>query len=372
MEISPFIFRNYDIRGKVPEDLDAAKVEAIAKAYGTFLHRRKVRQAVVGHDCRLSSEEFAAAFINGLISTGVDIIDLGMVMTQMTYFSQYLFQTNGGAMITASHNPFNFNGFKLAVGFSQTTDKDDVQEIRSYADRGNFFVSDKKGQVTKADPEFVKEKYFNDILKRVRITKKFKIVVDPRHGTTALFAPEILQRVGCEVIALNTEVDGHFPKGTPDPTDEKFLVGLGEKVVENKADLGLALDGDGDRIGIVDDKGRILWNDSLVAIFAQEILGRFPKSKIIYNNLCSRIVREVIEKNGGTPVMWLTGHTFIKAKIAEESAAFGGELSGHFFFNDNAYGHDDGTYAALRVLEYLSEKNISLSELFDSFHRYIS
>jgi phosphomannomutase/phosphoglucomutase len=272
-------------------------------------------------------------------------------------------------MITASHNPWNYNGFKMATGYSQTTMKNDIQEIKELAETENFFEAEECGRLEKID---VREDYIKDILKRVRINKKFKIVVDSRHGTTGLYAPEILERAGCEVIARNIELDGHFPKGTPDPTDEEFMKQLGELVVSEKADLGVAFDGDGDRIGVVDEKGRILWNDVLVAIFAQEILGRFPKSKIIYNALCSGLVREVIERNSGEPIMWLTGHAFIKAKIAEEGAAFGGELSGHFFFKDNAYGHDDGTYAILRVLEYLSEKNISLSGLFDSFPKYFS
>jgi phosphomannomutase / phosphoglucomutase len=369
MKINPLIFRNYDIRGKVPEDLDYEKVLAIAKAYGTFLHKRKIRQAVVGYDCRLSGTEFRDAYIKGLSFCGIDVIDIGMVMTQMMYYAQYRFQANGGTMITASHNPWNFNGFKMATGFSQTTMKEDVQEIKALAESEDFYEAAECGRLEKAD---VREDYIKDILKRVRINKKFKVVVDSRHGTTGIYAPEILERVGCEVVARNIEVDGHFPKGTPDPTDEKFMRQLGELVVKEGADFGVAFDGDGDRIGVVDEKGRILWNDVLVAIFAQEILSRFPGSKIIHNTLCSGLVTEVIKNSGGKPIMWLTGHAFIKDKIASEGAAFGGELSGHFFFKDNAYGHDDGTYAILRVLEYLSEKGISLSELFDSFPVYIS
>jgi phosphomannomutase / phosphoglucomutase len=369
MEINPFIFRNYDIRGVVGEDLDIKKVEAIGKAYGTFLGKRKIKQAVMGWDCRLSGEMFKNAFTRGLISTSVEVIQLGVIMTQMMYFAQYRFQTNGGIMITASHNPYNFNGFKLGVGFSLTTGPNDVQEIKEIVEKENFVKGNEWGKISCKN---ITEDYFQDILKRVRVTKKFKVVVDPRHGTTALYLPEILRRVGCEVICLHEKIDGNFPAGTPDPTDEKFMRELGKVVVQKNADLGLAFDGDGDRIGIVDEKGRILWNDVLVAIFAKEILERFPKSKIVYNGLCSQVVPLVIEENGGEPIIWRTGHSFIKSKIAEEGAAFGGELSGHFFFNDNAYGHDDGAYAALRVLEYLSEKNVSLSKLYESFPQYIS
>ena len=375
MKVNPFIFRNYDIRGVAGEDLDADKVEAIGKAYGTFLQRRKIRQAVVGRDCRLSGEEYARAFIRGLTQTGVDAIDLGMVMTQMVYFGQYRFQTNGGAMITASHNPWNFNGFKLATGYSRTTETRDVQEIQKIVEQENYFVPDRSGKITELAGEERKafvEDYMNDVLKRVRLKKRFRVVVDTGMGTTGMFNPEIFERAGCEVIGQNLEVDGHFPVGTPDPTALEVMERVRETVLKTGADLGVAFDGDGDRTGIVDEKGNILWNDVMVAIFAKEILERFPNSKIVHNTLCSQLTSRVIEQSGGTPVMWRTGHTFIKAKIAEVNAAFGGELSGHFFFADNAYGHDDGTYAVLRVLEYLSDKNVSLTQLYKEFPKYIS
>jgi len=369
MKINPYIFRGYDIRGKAPDDLDAEKVEAIGKAYGTFLRRRKIRQAVVGRDCRLSGEGFQNAFTQGMISTGVDIIDLGLIMTPMMYYGQYLFQTNGGAMLTASHNPWNYNGFKLAVGYSKTTQQAETAELKNIIETDAYFKSEEKGTITKKD---ITEDYYADILKRIKLKRKFKVVMDAHHGVTGMYIPEVLKRAGCEVVGKNLEVDGHFPAGTPDPTDEKMIRQLAESVLNEKADVGFAFDGDGDRIGTADDKGHILWNDVLVAIFAKEILERFPGSKIIYNDLCSQVVREVIKQNGGTPIMWRTGHSFIKAKVAEEAAAFGGELSGHFFFADNAYGHDDACYAAMRVLEYLSDKNMSLSELYATFPAYIS
>ncbi len=369
VKINPFIFRNYDIRGIVDKDLDVLKVEAIGKAYGTFLQRRKIHHAVVGHDCRLSGEDFKTAMIKGMTSAGINIIDLGMVMTQMVYYAQYRYQTNGGAMITASHNPANYNGMKLAIGYSQTTGSEEQMEIKKIVDEDRYFNSDKTGEVEKKD---VTEDYYNDVLKRVVLRKKLKVVVDSGFGTTGKYVPELFKRAGCEIIGRNLKVDGSFPAGTPDPTATKVVDRVAKAVLDEKADLGVTFDGDGDRIGLVDEKGDILWNDVLVAIFAKEILERFPGSKIIYNTLCSQIVREVIKINGGVPIMWKTGHAFIKAKIAEEKAAFGGELSGHFFFADNAYGHDDGSYAALRIFEYLSEKNQTLSQLYESFPKYIS
>jgi phosphomannomutase / phosphoglucomutase len=375
MKINPYIFRNYDIRGIADVDLNFEKVEAIGKAYGTFLRRRKIRQAVLGHDCRLSSEEYNKAFTSGLLSTGVDVIDLGLAMTQMTSFGQYRFQTNGGVMITASHNPWNYNGFKLATGFSRNTEIDEVQEIHQTVIKDTYFVPEKRGVLTRLDKkartQFFEE-YTQDMLKRIHLKKKFKVVVDCGQGTTGLFNPEIFRRAGCEVIGQNLEPDGHFPVGTPDPTSVTMMNRVSEVVVREGADFGVGFDGDGDRLGIVDEKGHILWNDVLVAIFAKEILERFPDSKIVYNTLCSQLTDLVISENGGTGVMWRVGYPFIKAKISELHAAFGGELSGHFFFADNAYGYDDGTYAVLRVLEYLSDKNTTLSELYQTFPKYIS
>ena len=369
IKLNPYIFRNYDIRGVVDEDLDSEKVEAIGKAYGTFLRRRKICHAVVGRDCRLSGEMFQKALVKGLISMGIHIIDVGMIMTQMMYYAQYRFQTNGGAMITASHNPYNYNGFKLGIGYSLTTGPEELQEIKKIIDEDNYFRSGFVGTIEKRD---VTEDYYHDVLKRINLKKKFRVVVDSSCGTTGLFLPEILRRAGCEVIERNTNVDGNFPVGTPDPTAQSTMVRVSKAVLSEQADIGLAFDGDGDRIGTVDENGHILWNDVLVAIFAKEILERFPGSKIIYNTLCSQIVSEIIKECGGVPIVWRTGHSFIKSKIAEERAAFGGELSGHFFFADNAYGHDDGAYAVLRILEYLSDKNVSLSNLYESFPKYIS
>jgi phosphomannomutase / phosphoglucomutase len=369
MDINPYIFRNYDIRGIVDVDLDDNKLEAIGKAFGTFLIKRKIYDMVCGRDCRLSGPSYQQAFMAGVQSTGVDIIDLGLIMTQMMYYGQYRFQTNGGAILTASHNPWNYNGFKLGIGYSQTTGPEEVKEILNYIQTDQYYQADTKGKITKAD---IREDYIKDTLKRVRNIKKFKVLVDSHNGTTGIYVPEMLRRAGLEVIESKTNIDGHFPNGTPDPTDAKVMENIAQQVLEHKADVGLTFDGDGDRIGLVDEKGNVLWNDVALAIFAKGILERFPKSKIIYNGLCSQVVDKVIRQEGGTPIMWRTGHSFIKQKIAEELAVFGGELSGHFFFADNAYGHDDGAYASLRILEYLSEQNLTLSQLYESFPQYIS
>jgi phosphomannomutase/phosphoglucomutase len=369
MKINPYIFRGYDIRGIDGVDLDIKKVEAIAKAYGTFLNKRNIKKAVVGRDCRLTGEQYQRAVIKGLTETGIDVVDIGMVMTQMTYFAQYIVKAEGCVMITASHNPSKFNGFKLGKGYSKTTEMEDILEIRKIVEEDSYFIAEKKGNVAKKD---ISEDYYKDVLKRAPINKKFKVVFDFRHGTPGKYVPELFRRAGCQVITINEKPDGRFPKGTPDPTAKDFMEELGKIVLKEKADIGFAFDGDGDRLGTVDDKGRILWNDVLVAIYAKEILEKKPGSKIVFNDLCSQVVTKVIEQNNGIPIMWRTGHSFIKSKRAKENAAFGGELSGHFFFTDNAYGFDDGSYAAMKVLKYLAEKNLSLSDLYESFPKYIS
>lgn len=370
MEINPLIFRNYDIRGKVDEDLDETKVEALGKAYGTLLHELDISEEIpVGADCRLSSPAFVKAFIRGVNSTGIDVVDIGEVMTQMVYFAQYHFKARGGAMITASHNPKNYNGFKMAINYSLTTGPEEVQRIRKIVEEDSYYQPGKQGKVRQAN---IREEYIEDVLKRIKLDKKFKIILDAHHGTTGNYNPEIFRKAGCEVVEIMSEVDGNFPAGTPDPTDAHVVANLAKYVLKEKADVGFTYDGDGDRIGLVDEKGDILWNDVAVAIFSKEILEKKPGSKIIYNTLCSQVVPRVIEEYGGIPIIWKTGHAFIKAKIAEEGAEFGGELSGHFFFKDNAYGYDDGTYASLRILQYLGRKNETLSHLYSSFPRFIS
>ncbi len=368
MQIDKHIFGSYDIRGTVPEYLDNDKVLAIAKAYGTLLVKRGIKKAIVGRDCRLSGEPFQKKVVEGLISTGVDVIDVGMVMTQIMYFAQYLFKAEGGVMITASHNPANFNGFKLAVGYSKTTERKDLEEMIACIENNDFVVADTWGKIETQD---VTDQYFSDLLERVKIENNIRVVVDSRNGTAGKYVSDLLGRAGCDVVPINSEVDGRFPNGTPDPTDGQILKELGGKVLMEKADLGICFDGDGDRIGAVNEKGELLWNDILVAIFSQSILEEAGSGKIVFNNLCSQIVPKVIEKNGGEPVMWLTGHSHIKAKMAEVGAIFSGELSGHIFFKD-FYGHDDGAYAALKLLQYLSKSDKKLSEICAGFPKFIS
>jgi len=367
--IPDVIFRGYDLRGLVNEELNKDVLEALGKGYATFLAKRRINEAVVGMDNRLTGEEYKKAFIKGLLSCGINVIDFGLGLSQTMYFAQYYYQSKGGAFITASHNPKEYNGMKLAVGFSQTMITEEIQEFRDITKSGKYVKSKKKGTYKKVD---VFPAYKKDLLKRVSIGKKFKVVVDSCNGAAGPFLPTILREAGCEVIEQNTKPDGNFPHGTPDPTETEVQKRLARRVIKEKADIGFSYDADGDRLGVVDEKGNLIWNDVLVAIFGMDVLDFLPKSKIIFNTLCSKLVPESIKAAGGEPLIWLTGHSFIKAKVAEERAPFGGELSGHFFFRDNFYGHDDGAISSLRILSYLARKNKTLGQVIASLPKYIS
>jgi len=370
MAIPTQIFRGYDIRGLTGSELTPELMELLGRSYATFLYRRQIRECVVGMDIRETSPVYKDAFIKGLVAMGIDVIDFGLSLTQIMYFAQYHYLSKGGAMITASHNPREFNGLKLAVGFSDTLVSNEIQEIRSIAESGAFKGWDRQG-VSKVDDVF--PSYKADLFKRVPLHDSgLKVVIDSSCATTGKFLPDILREAGCTVIEQNTNLDPTFPLGTPDPTESAVLVRLADRVMAEKADLGVTYDSDGDRVGVVDGKGRILWNDVLVALFAQDILQYLPGSPIVFNALCSKIVPDTIKAHGGKPVMWLTGHSFIKAKVREERAPFGGELSGHFFFMDNFYGHDDGAFATLRLLQFLKRVGKPLSDVIDELPHYIS
>ena len=365
--INPKIFRGYDLRGVADEDLSADIYYTLGRAYATFLSHRRITEAAIGHDNRLTSVEYSRAFIAGLNDGGIDTIDMGLSLSQIVYFSSYEFKTKGGAMITASHNPKEYNGLKLGVGYSDTMVSEEIQELRELAEAGKFVEG--KGTNRKQD---IFPAYKADILKHFSLTRKWKVVVDACNTTSGMFYPELLRAAGCEVIEQNTTLDGNFPLGVPDPTEVEVLDRLAEGVKKANADIGFAYDTDGDRMAVVDDKGQVLWMDSIVALFAQDVLDFMPGSKIVYNTLCSRQVTEAVEKSGGEPVMWMTGHSFIKAKLKEVRAPFGGELSGHIFFMDNFYGHDDGAYASLRLLQYLERTNQELSEAAGKLAHYVS
>ncbi len=368
--INPEIFRGYDIRGVVDKDLNEDVYYTLGKAYATFLYERRISIAVVGRDVRLTSEKFQKAFVKALLDSGVDVVDIGLTLSQILYFAQYHYLSKGGAMVTASHNPKNYNGLKLAAGFSDTLLTDEVQQIRKIAESGEFKSFDRKATYKQED---VFPFYVEDLFNKIPLTDSgLKVVVDGLNATAGMFLPEIIRRAGCTVIEQNTNLDGNFPLGTPDPTEREAQERLAKRVVKEKADFGVSYDPDGDRIGIVDGEGNLIWNDVLVAIYAKDILEYMPGAPIIFNTLCSKATSDVITSSGGKPVMWLTGHSFIKAKVKESRSPFGGELSGHIFFMDSFYGHDDTSFATLRLLDYLKRKKLSLKEAVGQIPKYIS
>lgn len=363
------VFRGYDLRGLVGSELDAENVELLARGYATWLLQRRIYDCVLGYDCRLSSPEFRDAMVKGLTDSGITVYDIGMTLSQITYFAGYYFRTKGLVMITASHNPKEYNGFKFGMGFSETMLSEEIVELRDLVKSGKFVTRVPKGVVIQKD---IKQEYIDDLKRRIDPIKRFKVVIDSCAATTGIYLPDILRSVGCEVIEQNTTPDGNFPVGTPDPTEHEVQTRLADRVVKEKADMGFSYDCDGDRVGIVDHTGRLIWNDVLVSIFSVDVLSYLPGANIIYNVLCSKQVDEVVRAHGGVPVMWKTGHSFIKAKVRDARSPFGGELSGHFFFMDNFYGHDDGAIATLRLLAYLTRVDKTLAAVIDELPKYVS
>ena len=369
MNINPHIFRGYDLRGIAGTDLNPEIVEHIGKAHGTYMKRRGITKAIVGRDCRATSAEYSDALIRGFNWAGIDTIDIGMTLVGTFYWAQYYLNTKGGAFVTASHNPPEFNGFKFAIDFSETLVSDGIQELRRMVEEEDYEQGEVSGKVEKQN---IQDAYLDDISKRLSIDKKFKVVVDPSCSTAGAIVPEMLRKIGCEVIEKNCNIDPTFPLGTPDPTETQVAQRVANEVLKEKADIGFSYDADGDRIGIVNEKGGIIWNDVLVAIFASDVLFKHPGAKIMYNTLCSKIVEDTIKQNGGEPFMWRTGHSFLKKKNQEVGAAFIGELSGHFFFSADFYNHDDGIYSTFRLLSYLSRTGQTLSEVVANLPKYIS
>jgi phosphomannomutase / phosphoglucomutase len=369
MQINPHMFRGYDLRGIVDTDLNSEIVEAIGKAFGTYLKRQGIKESLIGYDCRATSSNFSSALARGMSWSGINVTDIGMNLVGTFYWAQYFLDKKGGAFVTASHNPAEYNGFKFANDFSETLVSDGMNELKRMVIEDDFEQADQTGKIDKHD---IRQEYFDDLSGRFPLEKKLKVVVDPSCSTAGAIAPEFLRQAGCEVVEKNCSIDPSFPLGTPDPTESVVANRLSREVIEAGADIGFSYDADGDRIGIVDDKGGIIWNDVLVALFAIDVLAEHPGATIMFNTLCSKVVPETIIKYGGKPFMWRTGHSFLKKKNQEVKAAFIGELSGHFFFSADFYNHDDGLYSTLRLLRYLSRSGQSLSSAIAALPKYIS
>jgi phosphomannomutase/phosphoglucomutase len=357
MQINPQIFREYDIRGVVDKDLTPDIVKTIGQGFGTHMVHLGKRELVVGRDGRLSSKTFEEVLIEGLTLTGCDVVNIGLCPTPVYYFSIFHLNKDGGMTVTGSHNPPEFNGFKVSVGKS-TIFGGEIQNLRRLIDKGEFVVG--KGNISH---EEIILPYQDYIKKNIHIEKKMKVVIDAGNGTAGVVAGPLIRDLGCEVEELYCEVDGRFPNHFPDPTIPGNLKDLIDRVKKNQADVGIGYDGDADRIGVVDEQGNIIWGDQLMILFSREILKDEKGSTFVAEVKCSQNLFNDIEKHGGRAIMWRTGHSLIKEKMKEEKAALGGEMSGHIFFAHRYFGYDDAIYASCRLIELLSKTDKRLSQL---------
>lgn len=365
--MNPWVFREYDIRGLVGEDLTEKTVRLLGRAYGTFLKDHGVDSAVVGRDNRLSSFAYSKIVSEGLQGSGVDVISIGMVTTPVLYFARVRYGAEGGVMVTGSHNPPEFNGFKLAYG-PDTLYGEGIQEIRRIAEGGRFTAG--SGMAMEKDPVL---DYVEDIAQRIQLGKhRVVAVVDAGNGSSGPIARKVLNRIGASYEEMFFEPDGTFPNHHPDPTRTKNLRHLAQRVTETQADLGIAFDGDADRIGVVDRTGAPVWGDELQTLFWREILARNPGALALVEVKCSQSLVDCIKEWGGVPEFTRTGHSLIKARMREADALFTGEMSGHMFFRDEYYGFDDAVYAACRLLRLLSETGEKLDEILKSLPKYCS
>ena len=362
------MFREYDIRGRESDDeLNEASIYVIARGFAKILNDRGITDAVVARDARGTSESFQKSAMRGLVESGINIIDIGVVTTPMSYWAQYHFNTKGLCTITASHNPVGWNGLKLGVGLSRTLLAEEIQALYEIIEKEDYVNG--KGSVR---AENITEPYMADVLSRIKLPKRFKVLVNTGNGTAGLYAPEILRRAGCEVVEHYTNVDPTYPNYTPNPDGLAMMEDTGAQTVKNQTDIGIAFDGDGDRLGITDEKGQTIWPDRYMILLSRHVLSKKPGAKIVFDVKVSEALPEDIEAHGGTPIMCKTGHSYIKAKLNEEHAALAGEMSGHIFFADDYYGFDDAFFAALKLLEYLGEQKKTLSEVVASTPYYTS
>ncbi|HWP43428.1 MAG TPA: phosphomannomutase/phosphoglucomutase [Blastocatellia bacterium] len=356
--MNPHIFREYDIRGVVGSDLTGESVYELARAIGTFYRNNNAKRVSLGRDARESSPKFRDLMARGLNETGCDVIDVGMVPTPLLYFTLFTEGVDGGVMITGSHNPPNENGFKICLGKS-TIFGPQILEIKQIAESGRF--AEGRGSLEERD---IITRYQDYVASNVKLgPRRLKVVVDAGNGMGGFVAAPLYRRMGCEVIELFCEPDSRFPNHHPDPTVVENMRYAIEAVKERRADLAIAFDGDADRIGVVDEQGRIIWGDQLMILFARAILKERPGATFIAEVKCSQTLFDEIRRAGGTAIMWKVGHSLIKAKMKETGAAMAGEMSGHMFFADRYFGYDDAIYAGARLLEILSHTEGALSSL---------
>ena len=358
---NPHIFRAYDVRGRLGSDINADVFEKVGRAYATMIRRNGGRTIALGQDNRLSSAELKVAFGAGVTATGVNVVDVGLVTTPILYFATAHWRLDGGANITGSHNPIDYNGVKMVHPGAAPLTEDEIQRLRKMAETVDYETG--HGTVEPRDP---REEYFAKVTSLVRIPRRLKVVADAGNGVAGLFGPDLLRRLGCEVVELHCESDGRFPNHLPDPEDPENVVDVQEKVIETRADLGLAWDGDADRVGVIDERGRRHEADLILVLLARDLLARRPGERVVFDVKSSQSLVDEVKKHGGVPVMWKTGHSHLKRKMREDGILLGGEVSGHMFFAENYYGVDDGLLASAKILEIVGRDAGPASRLFDS------
>lgn len=358
--LSRVMFRAYDIRGKVADELTPEAVEIIGKAFGTYIQGKDGPRLAVGHDNRISSPALHQAFIAGALSSGCHVTDIGLATSPMLYFAVVHLGLDGGVNVTGSHNPIEYNGLKLTGREARAIAEDEIQEIWRIADAGDFSLG--SGQLTTRS---VTEDYLAELESRAHVRRRLKVAVDCGNGTASIVAPQLLRRIGCDVTELYCESDGSFPHHLPDPEDEKSMQDLMRLVVTEGADLGIAFDGDGDRVGIIDEQGKRHEADQLMIPIARDFLRQHPGERVMMDVKSSQTLVDDIKAHGGEPVMYKTGHSLIKRKMKEEGILVAGEVSGHMFFADDYYGFDDALYAAVRLLGVISQDERPLSRQWE-------
>jgi phosphomannomutase/phosphoglucomutase len=364
--MNEFIFREYDIRGVVAEDFTDDVVINLGKGFGSWLIRHGAKNLVLSGDIRVTTPRLKELVAQGVLSTGVDVIDIGILPTPLNYYSQFVRPVDAAIQITGSHNPPEFNGFKLSYN-KQAFYGPQIQEIKDIILANDFEI----GQGTLSSDGNIKAEYLEEVISKINIERKIKVVVDSGNAAGGLVAPELYKALNVELTELYSDIDGTFPNHHPDPTVEKNIAELIKLMKTGKYDVGIAYDGDADRVGVVDNLGRIIWADQLMALFLPEVI-KEPGTPIVFDVKCSQALEDEVLKYGGKPIMWRTGHSVLKQKMKELQGPFGGEMSGHIFFADDYYGFDDAIYVSARLVQMLSRSDKPLSSYLDALPKFVS
>jgi len=364
--MNPQIFREYDIRGIVGEDLTPEVVTQLGRGIGSYLLRRGAKTIALGRDGRVSSSDIRDRLSEGLLAAGMNLVDIGLCPTPLTYYATHKLAVDGSVMITGSHNPPDYNGFKICLG-REAIYGEEILKIRDLIQKGDFLSGNGAARSYNLIPEYVA-----DLTERLKLARPVRFVVDCGNGVGGLTARGVFEGIGCQPEVLFEDVDGRFPNHHPDPTVEKNLAHLKRAVVDGGYEIGVAFDGDADRIGIVDEKGGVLWGDMILAVLARELLKEIPGAIIIGEVKCSQLLFDDVEKHGGKGLMWKVGHSLIKSKMHETGAELAGEMSGHIFFHHRYYGFDDAVYVAGRLLEIVAKSNVPVSRLLEDWPKLYS